>query len=75
MNLMYYIFFLLQLACNINGNVGDGTEQGTCPNGKVCYSDGSCGNFYKHVHNFHCSLNTVYEPSYTVFLPHIYDFI
>ena len=29
--------------CNVNGNFGNGTTQGTCPEGSNCHSDGSCG--------------------------------
>ena len=28
--------------CNVDGNAGDGTAQGTCPDGLNCHSDGSC---------------------------------
>ena len=29
--------------CNVDGtNVGNGTSQGSCPSGLLCYADGSC---------------------------------
>ena len=28
--------------CSVDGNAGNGTAQGTCPNGLLCYADGTC---------------------------------
>ena len=31
------------LVCNVDGKPGNGTEQGSCPEGGLCYADGRCG--------------------------------
>ena len=31
------------IGCNVGGNPGNGTEQGSCPPGKVCYGTNVCG--------------------------------
>ena len=54
-----YIFFRFPLECRVNGLIGDGSEQGPCANGDVCYSDGRCGTCYKHAHNFQFNLNII----------------
>ena len=33
--------------CNVDGNAGDGSKQGTCPDaGQLCKDDGTCGMYY-----------------------------
>ena len=35
--------FLFDLGCNVEGNSGNGTSQGTCPKeNQVCKLDGTC---------------------------------
>ena len=33
---------VLYTGCLVDGNVGDGTSQGNCPNGRICFADGTC---------------------------------
>ena len=30
------------LACHVNGNIGNGTQQGSCPSGQICRPNGKC---------------------------------
>ena len=36
---------VLFLACSMDGNAGDETAQGTCPNDHLCRADGICGSY------------------------------
>ena len=35
------VFFIF-LGCEVNGRSGDGTKRGTCTEGHLCRSDGTC---------------------------------
>ena len=52
-------FYINLDECTVNGEAGDGTEQGTCAwlniDGLVCHADGTCktaGLLFRH--NIHC---------------------
>ena len=30
------------LACHVNGKIGNGTHQGSCPSGQICRPNGKC---------------------------------
>ena len=36
------VAFLLSLGCTVDGSPGDGTTQGTCNEGEICFTDGIC---------------------------------
>ena len=49
-NTMYTLLFLLLLGCNVRGDVGNGTDQGTCPNvNQVCNNDGTCSGTHYYI--------------------------
>ena len=40
---LFDILFLFRLGCNVGGDAGNGTTQGTCPNdNQLCHNDGNC---------------------------------
>ena len=42
-NSTFTILFLFRLGCNVRGDAGNGTAQGTCPrDNQVCKHDGTC---------------------------------
>ena len=38
----YYAFMIFYSDCTVDGNAGDSTMQGTCPDGMLCRADGIC---------------------------------
>ena len=45
-------FFVVSfhLGCNVNGTIGTGKDQGTCPKAnEVCNADGTCGGAYNYI--------------------------
>ena len=49
LNFCIHFSILILSACNVNGAVGDGSKQGTCPDaGQRCKADGTCGVYYYH---------------------------
>ena len=45
---MFFILLviLIRSACNVDGDVGDGTMQGTCSEAnQMCNADGTCGTY------------------------------
>ena len=39
----------LYLDCEVNGQQGDGRQQGDCPNGEICFGDGKCRCKFKKI--------------------------
>ena len=36
------VSFCNYLGCNVDGEIGDGTKQGTCSKGEICFPDWTC---------------------------------
>ena len=40
--MIFNVFISFAGGCTDNGNAGDGTSQGSCDNGLLCFADGKC---------------------------------
>ena len=44
--MIFNVFISFAGGCTVNGNAGDGTSQGSCDNGLLCFADGKCMGMY-----------------------------
>ena len=55
------VSFCNYLGCNVDDEIGDGTKQGTCSKGQICFPDWTCKGKqdYTNIDNFYLTYSKI----------------